>query len=247
MKDNFSKQAEIYSKFRPGYPPDLFTFIASLVKNKHAVWDCATGNGQAATELAKHFEQVYATDISEKQLENAVQKSNIIYLKEPAEKTSFEDNHFDLITVAQAIHWFDFDAFYKEVNRTLKPAGVLAVIGYGMLKGDDEINRAIDYFYKDVTGPYWDKERRYLDEGYQTIPFPFREIAAPAFVSKYNWNLGQLTGYLNTWSAVQHYIKQHGHNPVEELEMRLKEHWQADESRLIEFPILLRIGIADNG
>lgn len=247
MKDNFSTQAEIYAKFRPGYPRELFTFIASLVKDKHAVWDCATGNGQAATELAKHFELVYATDISDKQLENAVQKPNITYIKAPAEKTSFEDHQFDLITVAQAIHWFDFDAFYREVRRTLKPGGVLAVIGYGLLEGDEDVKNSIDYFYRDVTGPYWDKERRYLDERYQTIPFPFNEITTPKFISKYNWTLEQLTGYLNTWSAVQHYIKQHGHNPVEQFELKLKQHWKSGEIRLIEFPILLRIGITGNG
>ncbi|MDF3079422.1 MAG: class SAM-dependent methyltransferase [Sphingobacteriaceae bacterium] len=245
MKDNFSKQAEIYSKFRPGYPEELFRYIATLVKEKNVAWDCATGNGQAATELANYFDRVYATDISEKQLANAVDKPNITYIKESAENSSFDDDQFDLITVAQAIHWFNFDAFYKEVKRTLKPAGIIAVIGYGMLQGDDQINREIDYFYKDVTGPYWDAERRYLDEAYQTIPFPFKEIYAPQFVSKYNWTLEQLLGYLNTWSAVQHYIKQHGHNPVEEVEKRLNEHWRPGESRIMEFPILLRIGVVE--
>src|SRR4030095_11116914 len=138
MKDNFATQSDQYVKFRPTYPDELYQFLLPLVKTKDAAWDCGTGNGQVAQELSKHFKKVYATDISEKQIKNAIQRENIFYKVESAERTSFPDKSFDLITVAQAIHWFDFGAFYKEVERTIKPNGVLAVIGYGLLSIDED-------------------------------------------------------------------------------------------------------------
>src|SRR6185503_9076126 len=134
MKDNFSLQSYQYAKFRPTYPKELYDFLLSLVETREVAWDCGTGNGQVANELAKYFKQVYATDISEKQIQQAVKKDNIFYKVESAENTSFPANEFDLITVAQAIHWFSFDEFYNEVNRTIKPGGILAVIGYGLTK-----------------------------------------------------------------------------------------------------------------
>ena len=176
MKDNFSKQSGLYSKFRPGYPEQLFDFLLPLIKNKNAAWDCGTGNGQVAVKLSEYFNKVYATDISAAQINNAAIKKNILYSVESAEQTSFDDNTFDLVTVAQAIHWFNFERFYKEVKRTLKPSCILAVIGYHMFRINKETDLLIDHFYRDITGPYWDHERKYVDNYYQTIPFPFKEI-----------------------------------------------------------------------
>ena len=242
MKDNFSAQADLYAQFRPTYPNELFTHILQYVENKNAAWDCATGNGQAATALADYFATVYATDISEKQIENATQRHNIIYKIESAEHSSFDDNLFDLITVAQAIHWFDFNVFYKEVKRTAKPGAVLAVIGYGLMQTSAKLNEAVLHFYKNIVGPYWDKERRYVDENYQTIPFPFTELEPIQLQNKYEWNFEQLIGYLNTWSAVQHYIKANNKNPVELYYSELKEGWGDKQTKTFSFPILLRIG-----
>jgi ubiquinone/menaquinone biosynthesis C-methylase UbiE len=181
MKDNFSAQAKDYSKFRPTYPPEMIEYIVSFVKNKGTALDVATGNGQVAAALAKYFEQVQATDMSEKQIENAAKADNVTYKVEGAEHTDFGDNQFDLITVAQAIHWFDFDAFYKEVNRLLKPGGIIAVMGYGLFKTNEHSHKILSHFYHDIIGPYWDSERRYLDENYTTIPFPFEEIEVKQF------------------------------------------------------------------
>src|SRR2546428_4753450 len=172
MKDNFSKHSESYAQFRPTYPSELFNFLDEIVPEKRNAWDCGTGNGQVATELAKQFEHVYASDISEEQIANAVKKNNIEYKVEPAEKTSFQPEFFDLITIAQAIHWFDFEEFYKEVNRVLKPNGVIAVIGYYLTNIDPDTDKIIHHFYKNILSSYWDAERRYIDELYQTIPFP---------------------------------------------------------------------------
>jgi len=200
-------------------------------------------NWQAALVLAGITWVVYATDISEKQIANAVRRNNIIYKIESAENTSFANNMFDLITVAQAIHWFNFDKFYSEVKRTAKPGGVLAVIGYGLLQTIDKLNDAILHFYRDIVGSYWDKERRYIDVLYATIPFPFKEIQTPQLKMEYQWTRDQFVGYLNTWSSVQHFIKANKEHPLtDELLQGLKILWAEDEVHNISFPLLLRIG-----
>ncbi len=242
MKDNFSKQSDLYAQFRPTYPEAVFTYLMQFVKGRNAAWDCATGNGQAAKSLASYFNTVYATDISANQLANAIRKDNIIYKIESAENTTFSDDMFDLITVAQAIHWFDFDQFYREVKRTAKPGGILAVIGYGLIKTNGKLNDAILHFYQNIIGPYWDKERRYIDENYKTIPFPFTEVEPIQISCKLEWNFDQLIGYLNTWSAVQHFIKVNNVNPVDTFYDDLKKAWNEEINKLFFFPILLRIG-----
>lgn len=189
------------------------------------------------------MEQVFATDLSEKQLQHAPRVSNVTYVTERAEQTSFPDQYFDLITVAQAIHWFDFDLFYKEVQRTLKRKGILAVMGYGLLRTEYSVSRIIDRFYTQIIGSYWDKERVYIDEHYQTIPFPLEEITAPSFHNIVKWNLSQLMGYLNTWSAVQLYKKKKQVNPLSLIEDELTKAWgAASNTKTITFPVLLRIG-----
>ncbi len=242
MKDNFSIQSNQYAKYRPGYPEEFYDYINSLVPNKESAWDCGTGNGQIAFELAKTFKQVFATDISQAQLDNALVVNNIHYSLQPAEETNFTKNQFDLIIVGQAIHWFDFTKFYSEVQRTAKENALFCVVGYGGVHVSEEINNRKKEFYKNVVGPYWDKERKYIDEDYRTIPFPFKEIDAPAFENRLRWNLDHFIGYINTWSAVKHFIKEKGFNPVEELRKDLEEIWKDNENKDVRFPLLLRVG-----
>ena len=246
MKDNFSKQSQLYAQFRPTYPKELFEFLFTLVHERRTAWDCGTGNGQVATELVNYFEKVFATDISENQIKNATKKENIFYKIETAEQTSFSDNTFDLITVAQAIHWFDFALFYNEVNRTVKRNGIIAAIGYSLPRIDTQTNEVIDNFYNNILGEYWDKERKYIDEDYRTIPFPFNEIQSPTLFSNYDWSFEQLIGYLNTWSAVQHYIERNNENPIEKITNDLLECWNDGEMKQVTFPILLRVGMKKN-
>lgn len=242
MKDNFSIDSDKYAKYRPTYPPDFYAYLNSIVPYKQTAWDCGTGNGQVAFELAKSFEKVYATDISQSQIANALQSDNICYTVQPAECTNFSNQMFNLVVVAQAIHWFDFEKFYKEVSRTVKENAVLCVIGYGKLEIDEKIDSIIEDIYSNTLGNYWDKERKYIDENYQTIPFPFSEIKAPAFVNIQEWTLLHLIGYLNTWSAVKHFIKQNGYNPVDQFISAMEEIWGKSETKQVRFPLLLRIG-----
>ena len=240
MKDNFSSQSSSYAKYRPAYPKAVYRFLREKLDQTEKAWDCGTGNGQVANELAKFFKEVLATDISQQQLDNAVIQPNIHYSVQPAEKTSFPDNSFDLITVAQAIHWFDFEAFYNEVKRVLKPNGIIAVIGYSLFKSNPETDEVIHKFYRNIIGPFWDEERRYLDEKYKTIPFPFKEIESPVFEQEYQWTFNHLIGYLKTWSAVKHYEKANGENPVDLIENELKATFGAKNK--VVFPIIFRSG-----
>jgi ubiquinone/menaquinone biosynthesis C-methylase UbiE len=241
-KDLFSEDSKNYATFRPTYPVDLFEFIYSHCKSYEVAWDCATGNGQAAKELAARFKQVQATDISAKQIENATKRNNIFYSVGQAEKTLFADNSFDLITVAQAIHWLNFDLFYSEVRRVAKPNSLLAVWGYGLLSINPSIDRIINEFYVNVIGSYWDKERKFIDEKYQTIPFPFGEMPSPKFEMTSHWTLAELAGYINTWSAVQKFINANQFNPVDKLIEAIRPYWKK-EKQTVRFPLFVRMGI----
>ncbi len=242
VKDNFSVRSSGYAKFRPVYPQEMADWLMNQVTERKNAWDCGTGNGQFAGLLSGGFQKVYATDISTQQINNAVRKKNIFYFKTPAEKTAFPVEFFNLVTVAQAIHWFNFDEFYQEVRRTAAPGAVLAVPGYSLLNIDRETDRIIRKFYEEQTGPYWDAERKYIDDDYKTIPFPFEEIKAPAFKMEFEWDLDRLTGYIQTWSGVQHFIKAKGFDPVPELRNQLFQSWKPGEIKKVRFPLLLRVG-----
>ncbi len=242
MKDNFSSRSDNYAKYRPTYPPAFFNYLKSIIPNRKNALDCGTGNGQVAYQLAKLFDSVFATDISQSQIDNALKAVNIKYSVQPAEKTNFENETFDLIVVAQAIHWFDFDSFYTEVNRITKKDAILCVLGYGRIEITPPIDNIISNFYTKTIGKYWDKERKYIDEHYGTIPFPFEEIQTPIFQNEHQWNLEHLIGYINTWSAVKHYIKQNNHNPIKALKVELKRYWKSEEIKKVKFPVLLRVG-----
>lgn len=243
-KDRFSTQANLYAQFRPTYPQELYDFIFQYVDKFENAWDCATGNGQVARILAQKFQQVEATDISQKQLDNAFQASNIHYQISQAEKTPFADATFDLITVGQAIHWFNFEAFYQEIKRIAKPNALLAFWGYGTLLIEEypTLNQDFQHFYQEQIGSYWDGERGHIDQKYTTIPFPFESIPTPEFSMQYFWNFDQLEGYLNTWSSVQRYIQQNGSNPVTEFIQRCREKYTENLTFQVSFPIFLKAG-----
>lgn len=242
-KDLFSKQADTYAKFRPVYPVELYTYILQFVTNRDCVWDCATGNGQAAVALADYFTAVEATDYSEKQVAHAVQKNNITYTVCAAEQTAFAENSFDLITVAQAYHWLHYERFRKEACRVAKPGAILAVWGYNIpLSGNKKLDDEIEYFYKSVVGNYWDKERAFIDESYETIPFDFEELPAKPFFINVFWAIEELTGYLKSWSSVQHYIDAVGNNPVDDFYSQLQSSWPAERIVAFRFPVFLRLG-----
>ena len=242
MKDNFSTASGLYARYRPSYPPELYNFLLGLIPHKRYAWDCGTGNGQVACELSKYFQQVFATDISKAQLEHAPVIPNVKYSVQQAEHSDFKNDQFDLITVAQAIHGFDLEKFYKEVRRNLRPGGIICVMGYGRIQISDGIDEIITRFYEDILGSYWDPERKYIDQEYSTLPFPFKEIHTPKFECAFHWDLNHLIGYLNTWSAVKHFIARNHNNPVKEIEEKINHQWGDQNKRPVYFPIISRTG-----
>jgi len=242
-KDLFSEQSRIYAKFRPTYPKELFDYILEFVEQKKQAWDCATGNGQAASALAEYFEKVDASDISEAQIASAIKKPNIEYHVCPAEQTPFAPNTFDLITVAQAYHWLNWKEFNNEATRVGKPDAVVAIWTYNLLSCQDKkVNQVISHFYRDITGPYWDYERRYVDDGYASVDFDFGPLVPKKFETGFTWKKQQLIGYFQTWSSVQKYMKVNKQNPIGLVEKDIDAVWADNEEKQIIFPVFLRLG-----
>lgn len=240
MKDLFSQNSQLYKQARPDYPHSVIHEILKRTPEHGFAWDCGAGSGQFTQLLVPYFEQIVATDLSESQLQSAPYFENVSYQIQIAEQTIFTNQSFDLITVAQAIHWFDFEKFYAEVRRTLKVNGLLAVVGYGLLEiQDQQVNTMIQALYYEKLAGCWDAERRYIDEAYQTIPFDFDEITVPKFSMTYQWTAAQLLKYLSTWSAIKNYQDQYAEHALLDLAEYLQDLEQKFE---ITFPVFLRLG-----
>ena len=243
FEDHFSKQSEQYAQYRPQYPDEIYAYLASIAPGRSLAWDCGTGNGQAAVGLAKYFDKVYATDASAEQIALAYTHDKVDYRVEPAEQVSLSTSSADLVTVAVAVHWFNFEEFYREVKRVLKPKGILAVWTYYLTEISPEIDQLIFRYYAEIVKDFWPERIRYLEERYQTIPFHFEEIAPPSFVMEINWSLIQFAGFLNSWSATQRYKAEMEHHPLEIIWPKLLAAWgDENEPRLIRWPLHFRIG-----
>jgi len=244
FKDHFSRRAAEYSAYRPLYPASLFDYLAQCCPQRGAAWDCACGSGQATIALAERFDTVIATDASQQQVAAAPPHPNVTYRAAPAERSDLESNSLDLVTVAQALHWFDLDAFYAEVQRVLKPSGVLAVWTYGVLHVEGQaIDALVQEFYYDIVGPCWPPERRFVEDGYRSLAFPFAEFPLPSFNMEEHWERAHLLGYMRTWSATSRYVDKNKVDPVSALEERLTPLWPDGSSRRkVTWPLALRVG-----
>lgn len=247
FKDLFSERASYYSRYRPDYPEALFTWISGVVSDHRTVWDCATGNGQAAKGLARFFGRVIATDASADQIGHAEPDPKIEYRVANASQSGLHDSSVDMVTVAQALHWFDLDSFYAEARRVLRPGGAVVIWGYGDPFLDSvELDRILNDFNRGKLEEYWMPERNIVLDGYSTIPFPFREIETPSMNIERHWTLDDLIGYMRTWSATANYIRQTQTDPIPDVESSLAEQWGGKENRrLVRWPLHIRAGYAD--
>jgi SAM-dependent methyltransferase len=242
-KDHFSGHADCYEACRPTYPEPLFAYLASLCSVHELAWDCATGNGQAAVALAPYFGTVIATDASQRQIDQARPHEKVRYLVATADAAPIDDTTVDLVTVAQALHWFDLPRFYAEVRRILRPGGILAVWCYQLHTITPEIDTIVHRLFDDIVGGDWPPERRLVEEGYRTLPFPFDEIAAPPFQMVHSWDRDHLLGYLGSWSSTQRYRKRTGEDPLDLIKEQLESAWgEPDRLRDVMWPLLLRVG-----
>ena len=242
VKDHFSRQSAGYQQFRPHYPPALAAYLADVAPGRALALDVATGNGQAAVDLAGHFERVLASDISENQLKHRTRHPRVEYLRHPAERQPLKAGVADLLAVAQSAHWFDFARFYPEARRVLRPGGVVALWTYALLRIDAATDAIIDRFYRERVGRFWPPERRLVEQEYRTLPFPLEELRAPAFAIDASFTLEALINYVGTWSAVDRCRHQTGIDPLPELALELKPGWSRDERRPARWPLHLRIG-----
>lgn len=249
FQDHFSGHATNYREARPLYPDALFDWLATQTPGRDLVWDAGCGNGQASVALASRFRRVFATDPSESQIKSAETRANIDYRVEPGETCTLPSASADLVTVAQALHWFDFARFFAEAERVLKPRGVLAAWAYSDCRVTPAVDVLKDRVFIDLTGPYWPSERVYVDAGYRTIPFPFgadapfEEIDAPPFVMSVTWDVAQFLAYLRSWSATQRYIKTNGADPVATVERDLVAAWgDPEERREVRWDFHVRCG-----
>ncbi|MEM9018222.1 MAG: class I SAM-dependent methyltransferase [Verrucomicrobiota bacterium] len=240
FRDHFSSHAELYASARPTYPAELFQWLVGLVDRHDMAWDAATGNGQAAVALKPFFSRVHATDASAEQIRSAPAVEGISFLAEAAESPSLEADSVDMITVAQAAHWFDLDRFFKASAFVLRPEGVLALWCYERCTIASEIDAVIESYYQSLD-PYWPPQRALIESRYATLEFPFLEIPAPAFEMKLAWTSAQLVAYLESWSATQRAAASLAKDPLASIRAELPMLW-GDETRIVRWPIAMRVG-----
>ena len=238
--DYFSVTAPDYERFRPRYPETLFDLITSLVVQRERAWDCATGSGQAIGPLVKCFGHVLASDASSAQIRHATVAPQVELFLARAERVPLRDACIDLITVAQALHWFDLDAFVAEAERVLKPGGILAAWTYNLCRVNAVIDGVVRSFYRDIIGPYWPSERRLVDEAYASITLSLSDSRSMSTSMSAQWTLDHLMHYFGTWSAVLAYRKTHGSDPVELISSDLHRAWGDVETRRVTWPITLK-------
>jgi SAM-dependent methyltransferase len=244
FQDHFSDLAKVYAKSRPTHPPALFAAFAALAPGRELAWDCGTGNGQAAHGLAEHFDRVVATEPSEAQLAQAIPHPRITYARSAETAPMLADKSVDLVTAAQAVHWFDLSIFYPEVRRVLRPGGVLAVFNYGICRVSPEIDRVLMRLYADTLGPYWPPERRMAENNYRDLHFPFPEIKFPRMELERDWTLEEFANFIRTWSAVGLYRKATGRDPVDGMAAELGAVWGLG-SRRVSWLVAGRIARVD--
>jgi SAM-dependent methyltransferase len=245
FEDHFSRQAQAYAKHRPRYPAALFAYLAAIAPGNRLAWDCGTGSGQAAVSLAEHFARVIATDASAEQIASARRHERVRYEVCPAEHTDLASCSVDVVTVAQALHWFDLDSFYAGARRVLRPGGVLAAWCYHLTVIEPAVDRVLARYYNEVVGPYWSPRVRLVNEHYRTIAFPFEELEPPAFTGETLWSLSDVVGYLDSWSSTQRFAEGRGYHPVDEIRRELSEAWGEPQSRrLVRWPLYIRVGRA---
>ena len=242
FKDHFSALADGYASFRPGYPSALFEELAREAPGRRLAWDCGTGSGQAARGLARCFARVVATDASAQQIRAARATRGVEFRVAPASASGLQDASVDLVLAAQAMHWFPLEAFFDEVRRVVKPGGVLAACCYGLMRISPAVDPVISRLYHQDLADHWPPERRYVDDGYAKLPFPFAELDLARREVRASWTLEQVMGYLGTWSALRRCHQATGTDPLAAATDELRSAWGGRGAMEIRWPLAVRAG-----
>jgi SAM-dependent methyltransferase len=241
--DHFSGHAGEYAAHRPSYPPGLIEYLASLCGERALAWDAGTGSGQAALLLADHFDRVLASDASAEQVAHARPHPRVEYRHALAQHSGLPPRSVDLVTVAQALHWFDLPRFYAEVRRVAKPGGIVAAWSYGNVRIAPEVDPVVERFYTGRVGRYWPPERRHVETGYRDLEFPFEEFSPTAWALEAHLTRQEFLAYVATWSSVAKTRKVEGGDPMGDFERELAGAWPVERRRrLVTWPIALRVG-----
>jgi SAM-dependent methyltransferase len=243
FKDHFSGAAAGYAAHRPAYPRKVAEALAARAPRRSTAWDAGCGSGQLSTVLAEVFASVVATDASAAQVAAATAHPRVRYLVAPAEASGLEADSIDCATAAQAVHWFDLDAYYREVRRVVRPGGLLALITYALMDITPAVDRVVRDFYAGPLEEHWPPERRLVENGYRSLPFAFPEVEAPPLALRHRWNAASVLGYVGTWSAVQALRRAGGEAELERFARELNAAWgDPEEAREVRWPLSLRLG-----
>ncbi|MDC0712574.1 class I SAM-dependent methyltransferase [Stigmatella sp. ncwal1] len=243
FKDHFSTHASGYAAHRPTYPRALVDALANVAPDTRVALDCGCGTGQLSVLLAERFAHVVATDASAGQIDHARPHPQVKYRVAKAEHSGLPASSVDLVTVAQAAHWLDLEPFYEEVRRVARPGAILALITYGVLHVEGDVDEQVQRFYWDTVGPHWPPERRHVEDGYRSLPFPFAEVPVPPVTMEVLWRREDLLGYVDTWSAMRALEKAAGREPFDAFASALAQSWgPSEQRRRVRWPLALRVG-----
>lgn len=247
FNDHFSGHASGYASARPHYPAALFDWLAGQCAHRGLAWDAGCGNGQAAIALAGCFESVFASDPSADQIAAAETHPHIRYAIEPAERCSLPDRNADLVTVAQAMHWFDVPRFQAEARRVLVPGGVFAAWTYAQSRVTPAVDAVFDRLHDRLLEGYWPAGREHVIDGYRTLPFAFARCAdVPAFEMRCAWTLPHYLAYLRSWSASQRYLHGTASDAIALIEPDMSAAWgDPMQVRTVTWPLTVHVGRVD--
>lgn len=243
VRNWFEQGGDAYARYRPDYPPELASFLASVSPDRRMALDVGCGNGQFTCLLAAHFAAVLGLDPSADQLAHAVAHERVEYRVAPAEHLGLADHTVSLITAAQAAHWFDLPSFYDEARRVAVPGAKLALISYGVGQLEPELNPRFLAFYHHEVGRYWPPERKLVDSGYADLTFPFVEQSTPRMEIRREWDAHAFLGYISTWSATRRALEAGEQDMLATFSRDLLRLWgDASQRRAVVFPINVRLG-----
>jgi SAM-dependent methyltransferase len=244
FKDHFSAHAAAYAEARPRYPAALFHWLAVVAPGTTLAWDAGTGNGQVAVGLASRFARVHATDASPEQIAEAEPHPRVGYAVAQYD-SGLEAGSAQLVTVGQALHWFEAEAFAREARRVLAPGGVLAAFGYSYSHVSPEVDELVRHHQDHTLGQYWPPERRLVEEGYRSIALPIDELLPPPLEMREDWTVDQYLAYLRTWSATRRFLAARGaeaQGVVREFEEAVRGAWGGGARRPVRWEFFIRAG-----